>query len=479
MGDDRQGWRAEPWGPDGAPPLRLFPIALAACLLFSTNTFASPADNLLRRQMARSHIPGAALAVVRDGKIIKLQGFGAANLEWGAATDPDTAFQIASATKLFTGIVLMRLVERGLIGLDDPITKFLPDAPESWRAITVSHLANHTSGLPQGIEGPRPTDLAQTLASTMRTPLLHAPGARSQYGLTDFVILQAILEKVSGQSFPALLDAEIVRPLGLTHTGFSFATNKGPARWSKVLPRRASVYAWEAGAQYVHDGLYPEITYAAGGLFSSGRDLAQVFVALDQGRLLKPESLRRLETPPILTGGGKGGFGVGWTTGLLRGVPVVGHSGGPALADVLRAEDRKLTVIVLTNQQRFYPLLAPAVMALYLPAGEQAPAIADARPQLTAALGKALTSAAAGEIETGLFTDEGAKSMKPFLAELRPILLTALGPMQSAELTAEQAEGEEIVRRYRVTFDGHVMYWTLQADGDGRIISLTPTGEAG
>lgn len=458
--------------------MRLIPIALAACLLFSSGAFASPADDLVQRQMARSHIPGAALAVVRDGEIIKLQGFGTASLEWDAAADADTAFQIASATKLFTGIVLMRLVERGQIRLDDPITKFFPDAPESWGTITVAHLANHTSGLPQGIEGPRPTDLAQTLASAMRSPLLHPPGAKSQYGLTDFVVLLAILEKVSGQSFPALIDAEIVKPLGLTRTSFSFAANKGPARWSKVLPHRAPVYAWEGGAQHVSDGLYPEITYAAGGLFSSARDLAKVFAALDQGRLLKPESLRILETPPTLTGGGRGGFGVGWTTGLLRGAPVVGHSGGPALADVLRAEDRKLTVIVLTNQQRLYPLLAPAVMALYLPAGQQAPAIADTRPALTDLARRTLVAAAEGKFDAEVFTAAGAEEMRPFFNELRSIMLDAIGPIRSMELVAEKSSDAGVNRKYRIGFDDHLTYWTLEADRDGHIASFAPTSES-
>lgn len=458
--------------------MRLIPIALAACLLLPTSAFASPADDLVQRQMARSHIPGAALAVVRDGQIVKLQGFGTASLEWGAAADADTAFQIASATKLFTGIVLMRLVERGQIALGDPITKYFPDAPESWGAITVAHLANHTSGLPQGIEGPRPTDLTQTLKSAMGAPLLHPPGAKSQYGLTDFMLLQGILERVAGQPFPALIDAEIVRPLGLTRTGYSFAANKGPSRWSKVLPQRAPVYAWEAGAQYVNDGLYPEVTYAAGGMFSSARDLAKVFAALDQGRLLKPESLRILETPPILTGGGRGGFGVGWTTGLLRGAPVVGHSGGPALADVLRAEDRKLTVIVLTNQQRFYPLLAPAVMALYLPAGQQIPAIADTRPALTAIARRTLIDAAEGKFDAEVFTAAGAEEMRPFFNELRSIMLGAVGPIRAMELVAEKASPAGVSRKYRITFDDHLTYWTLEADPDGRIASFAPTSES-
>lgn len=458
--------------------MRQIILALAASIAVASPAFADPVDDLMARQMARSHIPGAAVAVVQDGKVVKLSAYGTANLEWGGKTDPDTSFQIASATKLFTGIILMRLVERGDLALGDPLTKYFPEAPPAWAGVKVGQLANHTSGLPQGFEGPRPSDLAQALETAMRAPLVHEPGAKSQYGLTDFVVLLAILEKVSGKSYSALLEQEIAAPLGLTHTRFSQAANKGPVRWSDVLDKRASVYAWEGGEQHVSDGLYPQVTYAAGGLFSSARDLAAVFAALDEGKLLKPESLRILETPPQLTGGGTGGFGVGWTAGVQRGVPIVGHSGGPALADVLRVEDRKLTVIVLANQHRFYPLLAPAVLDIYLPKGAEPRAIADKRPALTAALRQALASAAAGPVDRALFSNEGAKEMVPFFDELGPTMLLAVGPVRSLDLLAEASKGGQTTRKYRAVFDDHRMFWMLTTDAKGQIVRLIPTGEA-
>jgi CubicO group peptidase (beta-lactamase class C family) len=458
--------------------MRLALLALVAGL-FAPPAFADPVDDVIRAQMARSDIPGAAVAVVENGKVAKLAGYGLANLEWQAPVDPDTTFQIASATKLFTGIVLMRLVERGELSLNDPLLRYYPDGPESWRGITVLQLANHTSGLTQGFgANNQHATLDEVLAATRPLPLVHAPGARSQYGLTDFILLQGILEKVSGKALPELFADEIFRPLGLTRTRFSHAVNRGALRWSDVLPGRASVYAFEGGEQHVSDLAYREITYAAGGLFSSARDMATVFAALDDGRLLKPESLRLLETPPTLTDGGKGGFGVGWTTRTYRGVRIVGHSGGPALADVVRVEDRKLTIIVLTNQQRFYPLLAERVADLYLPDGPRVKTIADRRPALTAAMARVFSSAEAGAVDPALFTVTGAAQMVPFFGEMRSSLLRAVGPYRSAELLTETVADGKATRKYRVVFETRELFWRLTADRLGLIEELIPVGEA-
>lgn len=457
--------------------MRLAVLSLVAGLAAATAAFADPVDDVIRAQMARSHIPGAAVAVVERGKVVKIAGYGTANLEWHTAVDPDTTFQIASATKLFTGIVLMRMVERGELSLDDPLAKYYPDGPETWRGIRIGQLANHTSGLTQGF-GSQHQTLDEAFAAFKALPLVHEPGAKSQYGLADFILLQGILEKVSGKSLPDLFDAEIVKPLGLTHTGFNRASNRGMVRWASVLPKRASVYAWKDGDQYISDGLYREITYAAGGLFSSARDMAVVFAAIDEGRLLKPESLLLIETPPTLTGGGKGGFGVGWTTRTYRGAPIVGHSGGPALADVVRSEDRKLTIIVLTNQHRFYPLLAESVADLYLPAGPRAKTVADKRPTLTAKVRTILSTAATDKVDAGLFTETGAREMLPFFGELRGTLLTAVGPLTSVELIGDKAADGKITRKYRASFEGRELYWRLVAMPDGKVQELIPVGEA-
>src|SRR5829696_1992686 len=149
---------------------------------------ADPIDDILREQMAVSHIPGAAIAVVERGKAVKLRGYGEATLEWPSPVDEDTRFQLASATKLFTGVLLMRLVERKALSLDDPIARFFDGAPSDWRRIRVRQLANHSSGLTEDLGTPGPKTVEAIVAAAMARPLAYEPGTESRYGFTDFVV---------------------------------------------------------------------------------------------------------------------------------------------------------------------------------------------------------------------------------------------------------------------------------------------------
>jgi len=449
-----------------------------ALFLAAATAHADAIDERIVRSLARGHVPGAAVAVVEDGRISKIGVYGKANLEWNVDVDEDTSFQLASATKIFTGIALMRLVEQGRLSLDDPLTRFYPAAPAAWERIRVRQLANHTSGLSDDLGQPRPQTVAAIVAAAQATPLAYEPGSRSRYGFTDFVVLRAVLEQVSGKPLPDLFRDEIFRPLGLTNPRFANARNEGPSiRSADVVPHRASIHAWKNGQQRVSDFLYGEQGYGAGGLYASIRDLAEVFVAIDRGRLLKPESWKALQTPPTLPDGKRGGFGVGWTARTYHGMPVVGHSGGPALADILRVDARKLTIVVLTNQQRYYPLLAETVADLYLPPGKAAKALRDRNPALTEAMRNVLADAARGKVEPARFDGADAAATTGFLGDFGAALLEALGPIRHVDLVAETREGDRIRRTYRIGFEERSMHWRLVARPDSRIEALHPVGE--
>ena len=105
-------------------------------------------DDYMKAEIAKRHIPGAALIVIQHGQIVKVQGYGVSNLEHDTPVIPDTVFELASVTKQFTAAAIMLLVEENKIGLDDPISRYLADTPDTWRGITVRHLLTHTAGLP-------------------------------------------------------------------------------------------------------------------------------------------------------------------------------------------------------------------------------------------------------------------------------------------------------------------------------------------
>ena len=105
-------------------------------------------DEYIQSEMKKRQIPGLALVVIRGGEVIKMKGYGFANLEHDVPVTPDTVFELASVTKQFTAAAIMVLVEEDKIKLEDSISQYLPDSPEHWKGITVRHLLTHTAGLP-------------------------------------------------------------------------------------------------------------------------------------------------------------------------------------------------------------------------------------------------------------------------------------------------------------------------------------------
>jgi CubicO group peptidase (beta-lactamase class C family) len=459
-------------------PRRLTPVpAVAAALIlaFGGPALADPVDDVVRGYMEAAHIPGAAVAVIEDGRIIKLEGYGQANLEWDAQVTPDTPFQTASASKVIAGVVLMRLVEQGRLSLDDPIPTFLEGAPESWNAITVRHLAGHTSGLGEVRGLPNTATTLEVATEAMKLPLAYATGTESRYGLTDFVVMTAIMEKASGLSYPELVRREIVQPLGLTHTGFAMMRETGPVRAAEIMPGRARVYGWRDGVQRDEEFIYPVHAYAAGGLYSSARDLAVLMAALEGGRLLTRESFALLTSPAKLSDGRDGGFGVGWTFDRYHGRATVGHTGGPALAGVMHVPSEGLTVIALTNQRRFYPLLSHAIADLSLPPAPDAAAIADARPEMTAALRGMLEAAVAGRVDPAAFTAEGRQGLVSFYQDFGQAMLAAVGPLRAVALMDERSgEAGELRRRYRVRFERRTLEFVVRTDAAGLFSEIRP-----
>jgi len=344
-----------------------------------SGTVQAQIDAYLQARMEADHIPAAAAAIVRNGETVYCRAHGLANLEWEIPATVDTAFQLASATKPLTGTLLMMLVESGELRLDAPVREYLSQAPASWDGITIRHLTTHTAGLSdevvshvhtraagEDLPPGTPNTVQEIVAAAFELPLAYKPGERAQYGLADFVVLTAILEAVSGSPFPVLLHERLLAPLGMTSTRYDNGVDAGASRITDIVPRRASLFRRHEEQQRDFRFFYPIWGYAAGGLFSSAADLARWTVALDRGELLRPETVEEMFAPQRLTGGEVGLFSPGWVVYTHRDRRVVGHSGGPALGDIVRFRDDGFTVVALANQQVLMPDLAPGVADIFL-----------------------------------------------------------------------------------------------------------------
>src|SRR5215470_17350228 len=190
---------------------------VVALLIGSGAPISAKSDKIndyVSAQMRQLHIPGLSLAIVRDGRIIKAQGYGFANLELKAGATKETVYEIGSNTKQFTAAAIMMLVEDGKVHLEDPITNYFPEAPEAWRTITIRHLLSHTSGIQNHVAVPHwmdvfKTDLAfetspardELLKMFFKLPLEFQPGETWAYDNTGYYLLGIIIEKVTGKSY--------------------------------------------------------------------------------------------------------------------------------------------------------------------------------------------------------------------------------------------------------------------------------------
>ena len=319
-------------------------------------------DRYIEAEMARTHIPGVSLAVVRGAKVIKARGYGMADLEHEIPVTPETAFKIGSVSKQFLATGIMLLVQDGRLALDDPVSKFYPNAPESWRGITLRHFLTHTSGVLR--EGPAFDALkiqpdSVVIRSAFERPLEFPIGSKYQYCNVCYFTLADIIARVSGKPWDAFLLERVFRPTGMAATRTTTA--------SQLVRHRARGYVWR-DTGYVNAqellALRP-----SGAFLSTVLDLAKWDAVLSENRVLTKASREVMWTPMRLTSGGVSGYGFGWQLDSLDGHWQVHHGGSlPGFrAEMSRFPNDSLTVIVLTNADGANPgQLARGVARIFL-----------------------------------------------------------------------------------------------------------------
>lgn len=351
------------------PYILAIPVLLFHCLCMMGQTRQEKIDSFLREQMKEHNVPAISYAIVDNGQVMLKGTYGTAVLEYGIANSDTTAYQLASATKLLTATAFMTLVQEGKIDLNQKVRHYLPHLPADWDDMRVLDLLSHQSGIADllGLKYHFNT-VAEALDKAVELPLDFEPGTRTVYAGGDYAVVAGIIETVAGMPFPEFMEQRLFRPLGMEHSGFNHMEQDYIYRTADLMPHAATVYQWDEkrGKQQIFSMLFPTWTYPAGGLFSSIGDLCKWVMAIDKGGLLSPEHTESMWTPAKLRNGADSNFGVGWIVAEHNGEKATGHSGGPALADIVRLPGRKLTAIVLTNQVALRPFLTMKVLDLYL-----------------------------------------------------------------------------------------------------------------
>ena len=338
-------------------------FALVILVVATVVAKADKVDDYVRAEMQRQHIPGTSIAVLKDGKIMKAEGYGLANVELNVPARPETVYKIGSVSKQLIATGIMILIQDGKLSLDDKISKFLEGTPDAWKEITVRHLLTHTSGLVREAPGFDPLkiqDDADVIKTAYPLPLRFAPGEKWEYCNVGYFSLAEIIRKVSGKPWGDYLNERLFLPLEMNATRTTTMT--------EIVQNRANGYVWRDSK------LQNASTYFAlrpsGAFLSSVLDLAKWDAALYADKILKQSTLSQVWTPVKLNSGATHPYGFGWELSTVGGHKLVHHGGSlPGFrAQISRFVDDKLSVVVLTNGDNADPnLIALGIAALYIP----------------------------------------------------------------------------------------------------------------
>lgn len=314
-------------------------IVLATAVLLSAAVSAQPAKSASDRDPAvlarltddarvALGVPGLSVAVASGDMVVWAQGFGSADLEQNVPVQAETVFRIASISKPITATAVMQLVERGLVSIEDPIQRYVPGFPRKPQGeIRLRHLLTHTSGIRHyrgdefGLNDYYPT-LERAMAVFKDDPLEFAPGDRYLYSTYGYNLLAGVVEAVSGRSFDDYLRANIFAPAGMTST-FLERPQELVRHRARQYVRGPSPFTW-LNAPYVD----LSVKWAGGGIISTASDLLKFDLALNAGRLLRPDTQDRMYTSARLNSGAITGYGLGWMVSQDGGRLTVAHSGG-------------------------------------------------------------------------------------------------------------------------------------------------------
>ncbi len=324
-------------------------LALSLSISAAADRVADAVDEYIRAEMERQHIPGLALLVSRNGQPIWAQGYGLSNVELQVPVKPETIFQSGSVGKQFTATAVMMLVEESKIGLEDPLTKYFPDAPAVWKQVTVRELLSHTGGFtdyPKGFDFRKDYTEDQLIRIVEGIPLAYPPGTSWSYSNLGYLTLGILIHKVTGEFYGDFLQQRIFRPLEMNTTRIISEAD--------IIPNRAAGYRLVKGELKNQEWVSPVLnTTADGSLYFSILDLAKWDAALYTDKLLKRSTLEQMWTVAKLKNGqqNSGKYGFAWFIGTKNGHHVVEHEGQwqGFETQISRYVDDRLTVVVLTN----------------------------------------------------------------------------------------------------------------------------------
>ena len=444
-------------------------------LLASASVNADAVDRIVRERMQERNIPGAAVAVIRNGKTTKVKGYGLASLEFQVPVTTDTVFEIGSVSKQMTAAGILLLVQDGKIRLDEKISSYLPGTPDVWSNITVRHLLTHTSGIKSytglgGFDLSRRLSMEQFIKQLAEHPLEFVPGEKNIYSNSGYNLLAYIIETQSGKKYMDFMRERIFRPLGMNRTG-----DRDP---QFIIPLRASGYEWRIDRYTGRDGNLTDLM-GAGSITSTIEDMIKWEAALRGDALLKPETKREMWTQFTFNNGTRSVYGLGWRISDVRGHKLIGHTGQTAGfgAAIFRYVDQNVTVILLTNlgELGMGSLIATSVVKKFIPtlSIKKIREVDGDDVSRNARLLDALRARIANRPDELFLTPELFRAVTSLRAKAVNESIARFGEVRRLRFVGTEIIENKRVYRYLAETEKRLMLWRFAMDADSRISEMT------
>ncbi len=444
----------------------------------SLSVLADPIDDFVKTERVRTKSPSIAIGIIKDGKLVKHEVYGKANLELDIDAKKGGLYEIGSITKQFTGMATMMLVEEGKLSLDDPISKYLEGTPKPWEGIQIRHLVYQISGLPDyafetGIGLVDRYEKPKWMEIMTKLPLDFQPGIAWAYSNSNFALIGWIIEKVSGMSYTKFVRERIFKPLGMNRTTFSEPDEIISGRVAGYLTDNVLVYR----AQFSSSSIQSD-----GTILSNIEDMAKWDAALREKKLLKPASYEKFFMSAPLTSGRSRPYGMGINVSLPGTEPYYGHGGNSSgySAGYACYPKAGVSVIVMGNIYAFGgEPMAKQIAELYEPSLKPtSPATKpDPDAKRTATLKSAIVAFANGKADEMQFEQEVLAPMKTRRAAMSQGFVP-LRTLDGLEFAGELPVGKDRLLTYKISTKTRNFVGTILWSSAGKIamLSLRPDG---
>jgi CubicO group peptidase (beta-lactamase class C family) len=440
----------------------------------------------LKKEIEVIGIPGVAVAVLKDNKVLFLKSYGYANLDHSVPVTNQTIFPLASVDKQIIATCIMMLYEQGRLNLEDPVSKYLDSVPSSWNNMQIKQLLTHTSGLPdeplesrngKGYDKYSSEDIYRHI---IKQDLIHPTNERFLYSDAGYFLLQQIFEKASGQYYPHFITERIFKPLAMSQTGILNPTEI-------VRGRSVSYYRNSEAKLLINNFRQISVGPHFGDIGTTIEDFIKYEQAITENRLLKKETYQLMWTPATVKGNrqvsqfqdeadlfdANASYGFGWELDSFHGYRAVYHSGFTGNS-ITRFPDHGVTVLLLTNLT-YRPIFNPNALArkiayYYLPQ----PKLPIGKMGKINSIGpeKLLEQLLLDKPESSLFETSYYQRLLPASLNYKRTI-NRYGKMQTIKQLQTFKEGEKIVETFEVAYQNGKLLYEVTRNAGNQIMYIT------